>query len=29
MSAEGFNPEANRPDSPGREDSAFGRLPLI
>ena len=29
MSAEGFDSEANRPDSPGHEDSTFGRLPLL
>jgi NCS1 family nucleobase:cation symporter-1 len=29
MSAEGFDSEANRPDSPSQEDSAFGRLPLL
>ena len=29
MSAGGFDSEANRPDSPAREDSAFGRLPLL
>jgi NCS1 family nucleobase:cation symporter-1 len=32
MSAEGFDSQANRPDSPGKsshEESAFGRLPLL
>ncbi len=29
MSAESFHSEANQPDSPGQEDSAFGRLPLL
>jgi NCS1 family nucleobase:cation symporter-1 len=29
MSAEGFDSEADRLDSPGQEDSAFGRLPLL
>jgi NCS1 family nucleobase:cation symporter-1 len=29
MSAEGFDSEADRPDSPAGEDSAFGRLPLL
>jgi len=29
MSAESFGSEANQPDSPGGEDSAFGRLPLL
>jgi len=29
MSAEGFDPKAGRSDSPGHEDSAFGRLPLL
>jgi NCS1 family nucleobase:cation symporter-1 len=29
MSAEGSDSKANRPDSPGQEDSTFGRLPLL
>jgi len=29
MSAEGFDSKANRVDSPGHEDSAFGRMPLL
>jgi NCS1 family nucleobase:cation symporter-1 len=29
MSAESFNSEADQLDSPGHEDSAFGRLPLL
>jgi len=29
MGAEGFDPGANSSNSPGQEDSAFGRLPLL